>query len=70
LRVVLQHVRDVLLVGRWQDVAGLRLVRERDRRASMIAPAKARPNDSPKDPVAELTPAASPTLSSEMGDSV
>jgi hypothetical protein len=38
--------------------------------ASMIAPAKASPNDSPKDPAAELTPAASLTRSSEIGDSV
>ena len=38
--------------------------------ASMIAPAKASPNDRPKDPVAELTPAASPTRSSEIGASV
>ena len=38
--------------------------------ASMIAPANARPNDRPKEPVAEFTPAASPTRSSEIGDSV
>ena len=38
--------------------------------ASMIAPAKASPNDSPKDPAAELTPAASLTRSSEIGESV
>ena len=38
--------------------------------ASMIAPANARPNESPKEPAAELTPAASLTRSSEMGESV
>jgi hypothetical protein len=38
--------------------------------ASMIAPANARPNDSPNEPAAELTPAASLTRSSEIGDSV
>ena len=38
--------------------------------ASMIAPAKARPNDRPKELVDELTPAASPTRSSEIGAKV
>ena len=38
--------------------------------ASMIAPAKASPNESPNDPLAEFTPAASLTRSSEIGDSV
>ena len=38
--------------------------------ASMIAPANASPNDSPKEPAAELTPAASLTRSSEIGESV
>ena len=38
--------------------------------ASMIAPAKARPNESPNEPAAELTPAASLTRSSEIGESV
>ncbi len=38
--------------------------------ASMIAPANASPNDSPKDPAAELTPAASLTRSSEIGERV
>ena len=38
--------------------------------ASMIAPAKASPNDSPNEPAAELTPAASLTRSSEIGESV
>ena len=36
----------------------------------MIAPANARPNDRPNEPAAELTPAASLTRSSEIGDSV
>ena len=38
--------------------------------ASMIAPANARPNESPNEPAAELTPAASLTRSSTIGDSV
>ena len=38
--------------------------------ASMMAPANARPNDSPNEPAAELTPAASLTRSSEIGESV
>ena len=37
---------------------------------SMIAPAKARPNESPKEPPAEFTPAASLTRSSSIGASV
>ena len=44
-------------------------VKEMESVASMIAPAKARPNESPNDPVAEVTPAASPTRSSEIGES-
>jgi hypothetical protein len=36
----------------------------------MMAPAKARPNDRPNEPAAELTPAASLTRSSAMGESV
>ena len=46
------------------------VVNDSERTASMMAPAKARPNDSPKEPPAEFTPAASLTRSSEMGDSV
>mgnify|MGYP003416485623 CR=1 FL=1 len=38
--------------------------------ASMIAPANANPNDSPKEPAAEFTPAASLTRSSSMGANV
>ena len=38
--------------------------------ASMIAPANASPNDRPKEPAAELTPAASLTRSSEIGERV
>ena len=38
--------------------------------ASMMAPAKASPNESPNDPAAEFTPAASLTRSSEIGASV
>ena len=46
------------------------LVNAIDSVASMIAPANASPNESPKDPAAELTPAASLTRSSEIGDRV
>ena len=45
------------------------VVKAMDSVASMIAPEKARPNDRPNDPVADVTPAASPTRSSEMGES-
>ncbi len=45
-------------------------VKVNDSVASMIAPANASPNDSPNDPAAEFTPAASLTRSSEIGDSV
>ena len=45
------------------------LVNAMDSVASMIAPVKARPNERPNDPVAEVTPAASPTRSSEIGAS-
>ena len=38
--------------------------------ASMMAPANARPKESPNDPAAELMPAASLTRSSEIGPSV
>ena len=46
------------------------LVNAKDNAASMIAPANANPNDNPKDPAAEFTPAASLTRSSEIGASV
>ena len=46
------------------------LVKLMDSADSMIAPANANPNDSPNDPAAELTPAASLTFSSEIGASV
>ncbi len=52
----------VLCEARW--------LKERDSVASMMAPANARPNDSPNDPDAEFTPAASLTRSSEMGANV
>ena len=45
-------------------------VKTSDSDASMIAPANARPNESPNDPPAELTPAASLTRSSSIGESV
>ena len=46
------------------------VVNAKERVASMMAPANASPNDSPKDPAAELTPAASLTRSSVIGASV
>ena len=46
------------------------LVNANDSDASMIAPANASPNDSPNEPAAEFTPAASLTRSSSIGDSV
>ena len=45
-------------------------VKATDRVANMIAPANASPKESPNDPAAELTPAASLTRSSVIGDSV
>ena len=45
-------------------------VKVNDSTASMMAPAKASPKESPNDPAAELTPAASLTRSSEIGESV
>jgi hypothetical protein len=50
-------------------LASAMFVKAMDSVASMIAPANARPNDRPNDPVADVTPAASPTRSSDMGDS-
>jgi hypothetical protein len=46
------------------------LVKAMESVASRMAPAKARPKESPNDPAAELTPAASLTRSSEIGASV
>src|SRR3954453_843093 len=57
----------------WDESTELDSARELNARASvasMMAPANARPNESPKDPAAELTPAASLTRSSEIGESV
>ena len=45
-------------------------VKLNDRAASMMPPAMARPKESPKDPAAELTPAASLTRSGSTGASV
>ena len=42
-------------------------VKLNDSAASMIPPAMARPNESPKEPAAEFTPAASLTRSSSTG---
>ena len=71
LGVVLERRRDLLLLGRREHGARLRQVGEPSERvASMIAPANASPNESPNEPAAEFTPAASLTRSSEIGDSV
>ena len=51
-------------------LASARLVKLNASVASMIAPANARPNDSPNEPAAEFTPAASLTRSSSIGASV
>ena len=45
------------------------LVKARASVASMMAPANASPKDSPNEPAAEFTPAASLTRSSVIGDS-
>ena len=45
-------------------------MKAKDSVASMIAPAKASPNESPNEPAAEFTPAASLTLSSVIGERV
>ena len=46
------------------------LVKLNESTASRMPPAIASPNDSPNDPAAEFTPAASLTRSSSMGESV
>ena len=51
-------------------LASAMLVKVMESVASMMAPANASPNDSPNEPAAEFTPAASLTRSSEIGDSV
>jgi hypothetical protein len=45
-------------------------VKTSDSDASMIAPANASPKERPNEPPAELTPAASLTRSSSIGESV
>ena len=68
LGVVLEGIRDDLLLGGRQHVlSSAMLVNVSDRVASMIAPANARPKDSPNEPAAEFTPAASLTRSSSIG---
>ena len=51
-------------------LSSVMLVKLTDRAASMRPPAMARPKESPKDPAAEFTPAASLTRSSSTGASV
>ena len=60
----------LLLAGSARGSNSERFVKLRASAASMIAPANARPNDSPNEPAAEFTPAASLTRSSSMGASV
>ena len=60
----------MLLVGRGRTLLDSAMfVKAIDSVASMIAPENARPNERPNDPVADVTPAASPTRSSEIGES-
>ena len=71
LGVVLERVGDLLLLGRGSTVlSSASLVNANESVASMIAPANASPNDSPNEPAAEFTPAASLIRSSEIGASV
>ena len=71
LGVLLEPVRDLLLLRRAEHVArSACCVKTSESDASMIAPANARPNESPNEPPAELTPAASLTRSSSIGESV
>src|SRR6185437_14451072 len=71
LSVSLQRMRNLLLLGRGQHGArGGQAGKLRESVASMMAPANASPNDSPNDPAAEFTPAASLTRSSEIGERV
>jgi hypothetical protein len=68
--VMLQDLRDLLLSP---GKHGARLGHAGEANgsaASKMAPANARPNDSPNEPPAEFTPAASLTRSSEIGASV
>ena len=51
-------------------LASVLVVKLKDRTASMTPPATARPNDSPNDPAAEFTPAASLARSSSTGANV
>ena len=72
LGVVLERVGHdhLLLAGVSTALESERFVKLKARVASMIAPANARPNDSPNEPAAEFTPAASLTRSSSIGASV
>jgi hypothetical protein len=56
--------------GESTSLSFVRWVKISESDASMIAPAKASPKERPNDPPAELTPAASLTRSSSIGDSV
>ena len=51
-------------------LASVMLVKLSERTANSIPPAIASPNESPKDPAAEFTPAASLIRSSSIGASV
>jgi hypothetical protein len=68
LSVVFERLGDLLLGGGRRHRAVLRdLVNAIESVASMIARAKASPNESPKEAATELTPEASLTCSSETG---
>ena len=59
LGVVLERLRNALLVGRGQHaLASAICVKVKDEAASMIAPANASPKDSPNDPAAEFASAS------------
>jgi hypothetical protein len=65
---VLELSGDLLLLGRGITVlVSVKWVKLKARAHSMMPPAMASPKDSPKEPAAEFTPAASLTRSSAMG---
>ena len=70
-RILVEAVRDALLFGRKNTALDSDMfVKVNWSVANMMAPANAKPNESPNDPPAEFTPAASLTRSSSIGDRV
>ena len=67
LGVVLERGGDLLLLRPGDDGALARCVKLNDSAASMMPPAMASPKDSPNEPAAEFTPAASLIRSSAIG---